>query len=173
MSYNSETSTCRERLAKFCVGNGLDIGAGGDAFIPNAICIDRAPGDPSRANTGTSPTHLVGDAWKLHWFSDGVLDFVASSHTLEDAQDTESVLREWIRVLKPGGHLVLFLPDEQVYRAHCKRTGQPYNFAHQHSEFSLRYVQEILDRIGQTKTVHALWPVPNNAYSFDLVVQKL
>jgi len=55
-----------------------------------------------------------------------VLDFVYSSHLLEDFNDTEGVLREWLRVLKLGRSFGLVLPDEQVYTAHtAPPTGQP------------------------------------------------
>lgn len=173
MSYSSEAETARPLLAKYCEGNGIDIGAGGMPIALHSICIDRDEGSPIRAHVGSVPTHLVGDATELIWFKDGVLSHVASSHTLEDFLDTEKVLREWLRVLRIGGKLVLFLPDEQTYRAHCAKTGQDYNQAHVHANFGLKYVREILERIGQTKEVVAIWPFPGNAYSFGLVVERV
>jgi SAM-dependent methyltransferase len=173
MSYKSESETARPLLEKYCIGNGIDIGAGGMPICLRSICIDRDEGSARRAHVGTCPTHLVGDAAGLLWFKDGVLDHVASSHTLEDFVDTESILREWLRVLRVGGNLVLFLPDEQTYRAHCARTGQPYNLAHVHADFGLAFVREKLARIGGTEEVEAIWPFPGNAYSFALVVRKV
>lgn len=172
MSHKSESETARPLLEKYCTGNVIDIGAGGMPMVPRAICIDRDESSPIRAHVGTHPTHLVGDAADLYWFKDGVLDGVISSHVLEDFLDTEAILREWIRVLRIGGNLVLFLPDEQTYRAHCARTGQPYNEAHVHANFGLGYVRDILNRIGQTEEVVAIWPFPGNAYSFGLVCKK-
>lgn len=172
MSYSSETATCRDLLAKYCVGNGLDLGFGGDPIVPHAICIDREPNSEIRAKCGVHPTHLVGDVSRLNWFRDGMLDWVYQSHVAEDALDTEAWLREWIRVLRPGGLLVTFAPDEQTYRAHCEKTGQPYNLAHVHANFGLKYVRGILDKIGQTEEIEAIWPFPTNVYSFSLVVRK-
>lgn len=167
-----EVNSCRERLAPFCVGNGLDIGFGGEPIVPSAICLDREPGHPHRAiHPNPTPTQLVGEASNLHWFKDGVLDYVFSSHCLEDFEDTVGVLREWLRVLKSGGYLILFLPDEQAYRAYVGGIG---NAAHKHENFSLHYVMECLRelKIYDWNIVHWNWPVHNNDYSFDLVVRK-
>lgn len=172
MSYSSETASARDRLAPYCAGNGLDIGFGGDPIVPWAICLDRKPGDEMRAVCGEAQTQWRGDAADLSWLSDNALDFAYSSHALEDFTDTRSVLKEWTRVVKVGGVVVLFLPDEQTYRAHCKATGQPYNLAHIHDNMGLPYMKAVAASLGNLAPVHALFPVPNNAYSFDLVLRK-
>jgi len=171
----SETSSCRSRLSEYCVGyNGLDVGYGGDPIIPSAICIDRAEDDGRRSHVGQHPTHLVGDATKLSWFKSNSLDWVYSSHVLEDFDDTAAVLEEWLRVIKPGGNLILFLPDQAVYAAHCKTHGTLPNLAHKHADFGLSYMKAQMKKIGYVDDdiVHALWPVPGNDYSFDLVIRK-
>ncbi len=173
MKYQSETSTCRGYLKKWCVGNGIDIGAGGDAIVPRAICIDREDGAASRADTGDSPTHIVADMADLYMFADNALSWAFSSHALEDAYDTVGVLNEWVRVVKPGGHIILFLPDEQTYRAYCAKTGHPYNGAHVHSHFSLQYIKECVAKIHGVEIVDSVWPFPGNNYSFSCVIKKL
>jgi hypothetical protein len=42
-------------------------------------------------------------------------DFIFSSHLLEHIKDHEKALREWWRVLRPGGHLCLYLPHKDFY----------------------------------------------------------
>lgn len=171
----SETATCRERLAQYCTGVGVDLGFGGDGITPTAICIDRAEDDLRRSkHPNPMPTHLVGDIARLHWFQDDCLDFVYSSHALEDFLNTKGVLKEWLRVLKPGGRLVLFLPDQAAYAAHCAAHSLSANKAHVHQTFSLKFVQQYLRMlgVGPACVIHQLFPVPNNAYSFDLVVKK-
>jgi predicted SAM-dependent methyltransferase len=168
--YQSETSVCRERLKKFCFGDGLDLGFGGDPIIPSAITVDM---NIPYAEVGCSPQHLHGDARNLCWFKDGVLDYVYSSHLLEDFPEGETglVLTEWMRVIKPGGFLILYCPDEQKYREHCRLTGQGYNEAHKVSRFSLDYVKQVLSSLGVAYSI-----VHENAYvdgySFEIVVMK-
>ena len=164
----SETSKCRARLAPYCTGDGIDIGFGGDPITPAAVRIDL----PNQYGAvGDHPVQLRGDAADLRWFRDGTLDFVFSSHVLEDFHDTEAVLREWLRVLKPGGRLIIFCPDENRFRAHCSSTGQPYNTHHVHAHFSLGFVKDLLARIGNTRLVYENPEV--DVYSWDLVVEKL
>jgi predicted SAM-dependent methyltransferase len=163
----SETAKCRPRLAPYCTGCGVDLGPGGDPITPHAIRVDLPQ---PYSYVGNLPVQLCGKAEDLYWFRDGVLDFVYSSHLLEDYPDTEAVLLEWLRVLKPGGQLVLFCPDEQVYRRHCDATGQTYNEHHVHSEFSLEFVKRILARMGQTEVLHETPLI--DVYSWELVCRK-
>ncbi|WP_051189766.1 methyltransferase domain-containing protein [Daejeonella oryzae] len=164
----SETSKCRNRLAPYCIGYGLDLGFGGDPITSSAIRMDFPL---PYTHVGDYPVQLGGQAENLYWFNDNVLDYVYSSHLLEDFQDTEKILREWLRVIKPGGKLIIFCPDEQRFRIHCKETGQPYNTAHVHEFFSLKYVITLLEKIGETKVIYQADNV--DIYSWDLVCEKL
>jgi predicted SAM-dependent methyltransferase len=163
-----ETSKCRSRLAKYCEGYGLDLGFGGDPITLSAIRMDMVQ---PYTNVGNFSVQLGGKAENLHWFKDEVLDYVFSSHLLEDFFDTEAVLREWIRVLKRGGRLVIFCPDEQRFRKHCKETGQAYNTAHVHEFFSLEYVKNVLKKIDKTKTIYE--HDNTDIYSWDLVCERI
>lgn len=136
-----ETSKCRERLKHFCIGCGLDLGYGGDPILPTAITVDLPT---PYAQVGNSPLHLKGDARNLYWFRDNVLDYVYSSHLLEDFENTYDVLKEWLRVIKPGGYLILYCPDEPTYKEHCRKTGQSYNYSHKIKNFGLECCKKIL-----------------------------
>lgn len=165
----SETGTARPHLAPFCVGAGVDIGPGGDPINDTAFRVDYDPNPCA----GTLPPHLVWDARTLP-FNTNSLDYVYSSHALEDFEDTTAALKEWIRVIRPGGLLVLFLPDQVVYKAHCDKTGQELNPAHKHANFGLGYMMNCLSNLGydQDDVVHQAWPVDYNPYSFSLVIRK-
>lgn len=129
----SETSKARERLLGFCIGNGLDIGHGGDKIVPNAIGIDMPT---MYTNVGNDVSQLRGDGTNLYWFKDGVLDFVYSSHLLEDFIETEAVLIEWCRVLKTMGRLILLLPDQQMYKNYSA------NEYHKYPDFGPDFVKK-------------------------------
>ena len=167
--YQSETGKHREVVAPFCTGYGLDIGFGGDPVAPTAIRMDLPT---PYANTGDAPVQLGGDSRDLYWFRDDVLDFVYSSHVLEDfdENETEPVMREWLRVLKPGGRLILLLPDQPRYVAHCERTGAGPNLHHSIDRFSLAYVREVAERIGGVEVEHEEPELGD--YSFLVVFRK-
>src|SRR5205823_690906 len=106
-----ETPKARPRLLRFCRGNGVDLGAGGCKICPEALAIDLPK---PTAGRGTD-FNFRGDATDLYWFRDSVLDYVYSSHCLEDVPDLLAALSEWWRVLRVGGYLVLYLPHGDLY----------------------------------------------------------
>ena len=163
----SETSKCRASMARFCQGDGMDVGFGGDPIVPHAICLDLPH---AYARYENCAQHLRGDAQDLRWFRDGSLDWIYSSHVLEDFEDTRSVLDEWLRVLRPGGYLVLYLPDEQTYRSHCRRRGKTPNIHHVHEHFGPNYVKECLAHRMDLAIIHERFP--SGIYSFELVLRK-
>lgn len=56
-----------------------------------------------------------GDAQDLGGVDDASFDFVYSSHCLEHMREPDVALANWYRVLRPGGHLVVTVPDEDLY----------------------------------------------------------
>ena len=163
----SETSKCRARLASYCSGFGLDLGYGGDPIVPWAITFDlKQP----YAHEGNHPQNMAGDARDLSMFADGVFDFVFSSHLLEDFEDTNATVREWARVIKPGGNLVIYCPDEQQYRKRCAETGQTYNEEHKHPYFGIDHVKAAISKVRDLYVVYSVAQVDD--YSFEIVARK-
>lgn len=171
----SETGRYRTVLEEFCVGAGIDIGFGGDPITPAAIRMDLAT---PYTTVGRGSVQLGGDCRDLYWLRDNVLDYVYSSHVLEDFPESETlpILREWTRVLRPGGRLVLLLPDQQRYLAYCRRTGQisPDGVAgnphHAIATFSSRYVDLTISGLGSLRKLAAFEPL--GPYSFAAVYEK-
>jgi SAM-dependent methyltransferase len=54
----------------------------------------------------------IGEASDLSRLASSSYDFVCSSHTLEHCANPVKALREWARVLKPNGHLLIILPHK-------------------------------------------------------------
>jgi predicted SAM-dependent methyltransferase len=167
--YQSETSKHRDKLAPFCLGCGIDVGFGGDPITESALRMDF---ETPYARTGAASVQLGGDCRNLKWFRDNVLDYVYSSHVLEDFSEREAadILREWTRVLKNGGRLILLLPDQQRYLAHCREKNEVPNSHHAIDNFSAKYVCEIAKQIPELSLVESNDNLGD--YSFYVVFQK-
>ncbi len=100
----------------------LDIGfrgAGGEArpVTPHAAGVDLDyPGYDGRT---------------LPW-ADGAVDVVFSSHVLEHIDDPLGALRDWMRVLRIGGHVVCHVPHQFLYE---KKAALPSRFNGDHKRF--------------------------------------
>lgn len=131
----SETAKYRHLIAPHCNGNGVDIGSGGWPVTPYAMQVELPLGDFEYYNSGRrlppGGYYRAKDGMLNLPFKDGVLDFVYSSHLLEDFADWTPLLREWIRVLRPGGKLIVLIPDDGLWNA-AVVNGQPPNCAHRH-----------------------------------------
>ncbi|TWB37192.1 tetratricopeptide repeat protein [Nitrospirillum pindoramense] len=93
---------------RWIVGEGIDIGCGPD---PLGKLKDYFP-----LMTSTRPWDLPdGDAMLMEGVADNSYDFVHSSHCLEHLVDPVRALSNWIRICKPGGHLIITIPDEDMY----------------------------------------------------------
>jgi SAM-dependent methyltransferase len=111
---------------------GLEIGGPSDVFqgkdlLPVYPCATRIDGVNFSTSTlwagGISETagyrttdgrvgqQFVCEASKLERIADRTYDFVLSSHSLEHSANPLKCIAEWLRVLKPGGALLLLLPD--------------------------------------------------------------
>lgn len=80
-------------------GSVLDIGAGGDPVAPTSIPFDVEQGDAN---------HITA-------FPPGSFDCVYSSHCLEHMDDPRRTILNWWSLVKPGGHLFVIVPDEDLY----------------------------------------------------------
>lgn len=98
------------KIAPFVVpylqGRCLDIGSGPGKVWPGLIGIDR------QAQGAHPVTDIRGDGTDLSMFADETFDGVFSSFMLSEQprEKVPAILTEWARVLKIGGHLVLYLP---------------------------------------------------------------
>lgn len=92
----------------FFRGEGIDIGAGKDSLgryqqqfplITNVRAWDLPDGDAQYMKTVPDETY----------------DFVHTSHCLEHMVDPFTAYKNWLRICKPGGHIITTIPDEDLY----------------------------------------------------------
>lgn len=117
----TETSKSHERRVKegfydnYCKGKGIDIGYGND---PLKGCL--------------SGWDLInGDAQYLRGIKDETFDYVYSSHCLEHVNDVRVALKNWFRIVKTNGYLIIAVPDRDLYE---KKRELPsmWNWDHKH-----------------------------------------
>lgn len=95
-------------ITRYFVGNGIDIGGLPD---PLNLYIELFPLVKSVKIWDLSD----GDAQFMDSVLDESLDFIVSSHCLEHLVNPIEGIRNWFRILKPGGHLVITVPEEDLY----------------------------------------------------------
>lgn len=119
MGETSKAKARREREGFFdlLVGKGIDVGCGSDPVKPDCVCWDRI--------SGREATVLAG-------ITDGSMGWVHSSHCLEHLPNPVAALKEWWRVVEPGGVLALLLPHRDLYE---KREQPPSRWNKEHVWF--------------------------------------
>ncbi len=95
-------------MRRYFRGDGIDVGGKPD---PLALYAELFP--------------LMGDVWTwdkedgdaqtLPGVPDESVDFVHASHCLEHLDDPQAALMHWLRVLRPGGYVIVTVPDEDLY----------------------------------------------------------
>jgi ubiquinone/menaquinone biosynthesis C-methylase UbiE len=92
----------------YFVGDGVDIGCGPD---PLSKFNQQFP-----LMTSLKAWDLQdGDAQLMASAEDNSYNFVHSSHCLEHLYDPYEAFDNWIRICKPGGHIITTIPDEDLY----------------------------------------------------------
>lgn len=105
---------CMRRLhepgfgTRYFTGHGIDIGGGYD---PLWEYHELFPSMRSCRNWDVED----GDAQLMEGVADEAFDFVHSSHCLEHVRDPAIALQHWFRILRTGGHLIVMVPDEDLY----------------------------------------------------------
>lgn len=93
---------------RYFVGRGLDIGGKPDPLMLYKALF-------SQMETVRTWDWEDGDAQFLGGVADEAFDFVHSSHCLEHLVDPQEGIKNWFRVVRPGGYLIITVPDEDLY----------------------------------------------------------
>lgn len=115
-----------------------------------------------------------GDAQFMDSAEDASFDFVHSSHCLEHMMDPKVAILHWFRILKPAGHLILTVPDEDLYEQGVWPS--THNLDHKWS-FSLFKntswceqsisILELVQTLGEAADIRKL-EVLDQSYRYDL-----
>ncbi len=112
----NEAFKIRWELIKWTRGRGLDIGCGPGKTYAHFIGVDNKS-DSRLFNIPINPDITVDTAERMELFASSSMDFCLSSHLLEhlEYERVAGALKEWMRLIKTRGYLVLYLPDEDEY----------------------------------------------------------
>lgn len=139
----------------------LHLGCG-EKFIPGFVHIDMRK---------FPHIDYVSSADKLDMFKDNSVDLIYACHILEHFKKnkTETVLREWYRVLRSGGVLRIAVPDfEKLAEIYAKYKDiklisgpllgrQDYPENTHYAVFDLHVLSEILKKVGFKKIYRYDW----------------
>lgn len=157
-----ESRKCRTRIAEYMHGIILDLGCGDEKIVPYAIGVDRG-GEGADIKLNMSAQNA------LSLFNNNVVDVVFSSHMLEDIWDFKSCLREMWRVLKPHGHLILYLPHKDFY----PNIGQPGANPHHQHDFYPKDITDALSEFASYNLIRCDEHNEDDEYSFEIIAEKL
>jgi len=154
-------------LTRFFVGEGIDIGGLPD---PLSLYLEFFPLIKSVKVWDLSD----GDAQFMDGVMDDSYDFVTSSHCLEHLVDPFQGIKNWLRILRPGGHLIITIPEEDLYEQGTWPSNK--NLDHKHSFTILKNESWAMNSINVFDLITYLGPevdvrkisVEDSGYRFDM-----
>ena len=158
-----EAAKIRWELVPYMAGRALDLGCGAFKVFPHFIGVD------SGKAWGRATADVVSRCDRLDLFASQSCDCVFSSHLLEHIVDYRAALREWWRVIKPGGYLCLYLPHKEYY----PNIGvYGHNPDHKH-DFMPQDIIDAMTEIGGWNLLENQERNETDEYSFFMVYQRI
>ena len=106
-------------IAKYLGKNGLAMGCGNRSF-PNTLGIDLTPGGTigsiGSQEGRVSKSSILGDVEALPELPSDTYDHIVAEDIIEHVINPIKALREWHRLLKVGGKVMVFTTDEDKTR---------------------------------------------------------
>ena len=163
----NEAGKVRWDIVEFTRGKGLDLGCGPSKAFPHFTGVDNLK-DVQLFGAEMHPDVVVETCERLDDCESESQDFVFSSHLLEHIDDYAAALKEWWRVIKPGGYLVLYLPHKDLYPNKGEEGSNP---DHKHDFMPTDIKAAMRDLGGWSLLVNEV-RAAGDEYSFLQVFQK-
>jgi predicted SAM-dependent methyltransferase len=128
-------------VQKYCRGTGAEIGAlQQPMLVPSGArtaYIDLRPasywrGMPGNENVRIVEPDIIDDGATLKTVTDNAFDYLIAAHVLEHIDDPVSAVKTWVRVVKPGGHIVIAVPDKRFCGEEMRPTTTVEHFLRDH-----------------------------------------
>lgn len=133
----------------------LDIGCGLGVYVRKfrefSDCVAGIDIDPKRLREGakTTPGLMLAVGERLP-FRDGAFDVVVLNEVIEHVQDDAATLREALRVIAPGGKIVIYAPNRLFpFETHGIYLGDRFVFG------NIPFVNWLPDRLRNRLVPHA------------------
>ena len=154
---------------KYCVGAGLDVGCGERKIVKEAVGIDFVSQYGIKGHPITQADFHGGWEDYFNIKKPQELDYIFSSHLIEDFDNAYDILDRWSESVKQGGYIVLYLPIEEAFKAHCHATGQLYN---PHHKQNWKGYQDFIDNMTNENLQLVEGFDGPGPYSFYVVLEK-
>ena len=162
MPEDKEGDFIRERI----IGDKiLDLGCGANKTVPSAIGVDLIKVDEVIETLAgqLSQADVHADVSQKLPFEDETADTIIARHIFEHLLDSVTVLREWNRLLRHGGRLIIAVPNNEIANY------IPLNIEHVHG-FNKDSIKSLMEATG-FKVIEQL--DGGNNISFITVGEKL
>lgn len=146
----------------------LDLGCGGHPIVPWAVGVDDTS-ESKHISPATIIAKIDPDSNQLG--SSFLSDVVFSSHALEHIRaPILETLRYWIRLVRPGGRLILYLPDERRYvfdqaNRKAKNPGHCHYLTPETFRWHLEQTELLIELFKEDPVIH-------DRYSFLVIARK-
>lgn len=97
--------------------------------------------------------NFIREATDLHGIANETYDFLLSSHNLEHISNPVKALKEWIRVVKPAGSIIVMVPYYLRTFDHRRR---PTPLAHMLEDYALDRGEDDLTHLREILDLHDL-----------------
>lgn len=143
---------------------GISFGCG--QVIENfTIGVDHYSGPAHPIYGGAYWPHLTAECEQLP-FNDNTFAFAAASHIFEHTEKPLETFKEWVRILKPNGALILIMPD-----ANYEDRTHPWDVDHKVFYTPEMFLKEILTPCEDLIKTEVFDSLRNN-FSFNYVGRK-